>query len=238
MKYAFDIDNTLVNTVGNNYENSTPIQHRIDRVNRLFDEGHTIYLFTARGTASGKDHYELTAKQMQEFGVKHHRLIMGKPDADFFVDDKGISVYEWDSRDTSSNCPVIWTNGCYDVLHVGHIRLFERCSDIARKCGGRFIVGIDSDSRVRQLKGSSRPINNELDRTEVLLSIKGVDGVYIYNTAEELENIIRMLTPTIMVIGDDYKNKTVIGSEHAKSVEFFPKISGYSTTETLSKIAE
>jgi hypothetical protein len=96
MIYAFDIDNTLVHTVGSDYENSTPIQHRIDRVNRLYDEGHTIVLFTARGMASGRDLYEFTVKQMYDFGVKYHRIIMGKPDVDLFVDDKAISVAEWD----------------------------------------------------------------------------------------------------------------------------------------------
>ena len=233
MRYAFDIDNTLVRTVGNDYPNSTPIQHRIDRVNSLFDEGHTIYLFTARGMASGKDYLELTTKQMQDFGVKHHRIIMGKPDADLFVDDKAISVDEWDAKYPTSRSPVIWTNGCYDVLHVGHIRLFDHCRQLAKNFGGRFVVGIDSDSRVRELKGSSRPINNQYDRAEVLLSLKGVDSVYIYNTAEELEEIISVLKPNVMVVGDEYKDKTVIGSQHAGSVEFFPKISGYSTTQML-----
>jgi hypothetical protein len=98
MRYAFDIDNTLVHTVGSDYENSTPIQHRIDRVNQLYDQGHTVYLLTARGMASGRDLYELTVKQMHDFGIKHHRLIMGKPDVDLFVDDKAISVEEWDKR--------------------------------------------------------------------------------------------------------------------------------------------
>lgn len=99
MRYAFDIDNTLVETKGSDYEHSTPIQHRIDRVNRLFDEGHTIYLFTARGMASGRDLYEFTLKQMNEFGIKHHEIIMGKPNVDVFVDDKAISVKDWDSHE-------------------------------------------------------------------------------------------------------------------------------------------
>ena len=238
MKYAFDIDNTLVRTDGNDYQNCTPIQHRIDRVNRLFDEGHTIYLFTARGMASGNDYHDLTTKQMQDFGIKHHRLIMGKPDADLFVDDKAISVDEWDAKNSNLSSTVIWTNGCYDILHVGHIRLFEHCCELAKRCGGRFVIGIDSDSRVRELKGSIRPINNQHDRAEVLLSLKGVDSVYIYNTAEELEEIISVLKPNVMVVGDEYKDKTVIGSQYARLVEFFPKISGYSTTETLLKIEE
>jgi hypothetical protein len=99
MRYAFDIDNTLVHTVGSDYENSTPIQHRIDRVNRLYDEGHMILLFTARGSASGRDLYEFTVKQIHDFGIKHHKIIMGKPDVDLFIDDKAISVAEWDKRE-------------------------------------------------------------------------------------------------------------------------------------------
>jgi hypothetical protein len=100
MRYAFDIDNTLVITKGSDYENCVPIQHRIDRVNSLYDQGHTVYLFTARGMASGRDLYELTVKQMNDFGVKHHQIIMGKPDVDLFVDDKAISVEEWDKQIT------------------------------------------------------------------------------------------------------------------------------------------
>jgi hypothetical protein len=97
MRYAFDIDNTLVETAGNDYINSKPIQHRIDKVNLLYDQGHTIYLFTARGSSSGKDYFEFTKKQMNSFGIKHHQLIMGKPDVDLFIDDKAISANEWDA---------------------------------------------------------------------------------------------------------------------------------------------
>lgn len=96
MKYAFDIDNTLVHTTEGKYEQSVPIISRIESVNRLYDTGHTIYLFTARGSSSGKDWRKFTEEQMQRFGVKYHQLIMGKPDVDVFVDDKAISTQEWD----------------------------------------------------------------------------------------------------------------------------------------------
>lgn len=98
MRYAFDIDNTIVNTSGSDYVNSTPIQHRIDRVNNLYDSGNIIYLFTARGSSSGNDYRKLTEDQMSKFGVKYHKLIFGKPDVDIFVDDKAMSTTEWDSR--------------------------------------------------------------------------------------------------------------------------------------------
>jgi D-beta-D-heptose 7-phosphate kinase/D-beta-D-heptose 1-phosphate adenosyltransferase len=131
---------------------------------------------------------------------------------------------------------VVWTNGCYDILHVGHVRLFEHCRKIAEDKGCSFFVGIDSDRRVKQMKGPSRPINTENDRAEFLLSMKGIDRVYIYDTPEELEKVIGILKPEVMVVGDEYKTKTVIGSSFSKAVVFFPKIVGYSTSNTLSKI--
>lgn len=233
MRYAFDIDNTLVKTNGSDYENSVPIQHRIDRVNHLFDEGHSIYLFTARGMASGRDLYEFTANQVREFGIKHHQLIMGKPDVDVFVDDKAISVNDWDQKDLFSKSPVIWTNGCYDIIHVGHICLFEKCQELAASCNGKFVIGIDSDKRVKKMKGNSRPFNTENDRARVLLSIKGVDSVWIYDSDEELENLVKTFSPEVMVLGDEYKNSLVIGASHAKSVMYFPKLSEYSTSKIL-----
>lgn len=98
MRYAIDIDNTLVKTHGSDYNNSVPIQSMIDRVNKLHDDGNTVYLFTARGSASGKDHSQLTHDQMKRFGVKYDKIIFGKPDVDIFVDDKAISAKEWSNR--------------------------------------------------------------------------------------------------------------------------------------------
>ena len=125
----------------------------------------------------------------------------------------------------------VWTNGCYDVLHVGHIRLFE----YARSLGDALVVGIDSDRRVRELKGDSRPINNERDRREVLLSNRNIEDVVIFDSPEELCNLIKDKDIHTMVVGDDYKNKHVVGSQYAKSVVFFEKISGFSTTNIIEK---
>jgi len=136
----------------------------------------------------------------------------------------------------SDHCPVVWTNGCYDILHVGHARLFEHCRELAQECGGVFVVGIDSDRRISQLKGKHRPINSQKDRQEMLMSVKGVHRVYIYDTAEELAHTIRMLSPLALVVGDEYRDKQVIGSEYCKSVVYFPKIDGVSSTQILSKL--
>jgi hypothetical protein len=95
MVYCFDFDGTLAITQGNDYPNAQPIPKAIAKLNRLYDAGHTIKIFTARGTVSGKDWYALTMKQLDEWGIKYHELIMGKPHGDFYIDDKAVNAREW-----------------------------------------------------------------------------------------------------------------------------------------------
>ena len=123
----------------------------------------------------------------------------------------------------------IWTNGCYDILHVGHIRLFE----FAKSRGDSLIVGIDSDERVRLLKGNSRPINNQTDRVEMLLSNKYVDKVVVFSSEEEMCDLLLDNQISEIVIGNDYLGKKVVGETIVDSVVFFEKIDGYSTTRIL-----
>ena len=126
---------------------------------------------------------------------------------------------------------VVWINGCFDVLHRGHIELFK----FAESKGDYVIVGIDSDFRVKQLKGHSRPINSEEDRKFMLESIKYIDRVVIFQTSSELRGMISYFRPDIMIVGSDYKNKAVIGSEYADELIFFDRIGDYSTTNILEK---
>ena len=122
-----------------------------------------------------------------------------------------------------------FVNGCFDVLHIGHIRML----DFAKSCCDKLIVGIDSDTRVKILKGQTRPINDEYDRQEFLLALKAVDGVEIFDSEDELISLIKLLQPDIMVVGSDYRDKRVIGSEHAKQLIFFNRIEGYSTSKIV-----
>ena len=124
----------------------------------------------------------------------------------------------------------IWSNGCYDILHIGHIKLFE----YAKSIGDSLIIGIDSDDRIKKNKGYNRPINNQEHRKTVLKSIKYIDRVYIFNSDEELKSLIINNNIDTIVIGDDYINKNVIGSELVESVIFFPKIPNISTTKILN----
>lgn len=95
MIYCIDLDGTLCDTKATDYENSTPRQDAINKVNRLYDEGHTIKIFTGRGSRSGLNWGEFTEKQLKSWGIKYHELIRGKPHADVFVDDKAINAKEW-----------------------------------------------------------------------------------------------------------------------------------------------
>jgi rfaE bifunctional protein nucleotidyltransferase chain/domain len=122
-----------------------------------------------------------------------------------------------------------FTNGCFDILHVGHIKLFKHLKSRTDKV----IIGIDSDRRVKELKGESRPVNNEQDRKLMLESISFVDKVIIFDSAAELELLIKSTAPDLMIVGSDYKDKHVVGASYAAQLEFFEKIDGYSTTRIL-----
>ena len=124
----------------------------------------------------------------------------------------------------------IWTNGCFDVLHIGHIKLLE----FAKYQGDYLIVGIDSDERVKESKGPDRPINNQKDRCEFLRAISAVDEVVIFNSTEGLSNAIKENDVDLIVIGDDYKGRNVIGAEHSE-VLFFKKVPGISSSILISK---
>ena len=126
---------------------------------------------------------------------------------------------------------IIWTNGCYDILHRGHLELFK----YAKSLGDKLIVGIDSDIKVRESKGDGRTVNNQEDRKFFLESLIYVDEVVIFNTAEELEGRVEAIRPKFIVIGSDYKDKIVVGKQHAKEgVKFFERIGEYSTTNILN----
>ena len=132
---------------------------------------------------------------------------------------------------TKTTTKIIWTNGCFDVLHRGHIELFK----YAKSLGDYLVVGIDDDERVRASKGPLRPINNLEDRVEMLESIKYIDEVVPFSTDTGLATELVSSKAQTMVIGADYKGKRIIGSELINQVVFFDRIPNYSTTSILEK---
>ena len=123
----------------------------------------------------------------------------------------------------------VFVNGTFDILHTGHLNLLS----YAKSQGDFLHVALDSDERIRIKKGQDRPFNNEYNRTELMKCIKYVDEVSTFNTDEELTNTIKEYEPDIMIVGSDWQNKKVIGSEYAKKLLFFDRINDESTTETI-----
>ena len=125
---------------------------------------------------------------------------------------------------------VVWTNGVFDILHIGHLKLLRH----AYSLGNRLIVGINSDASVKRLKGDLRPINDETTRKELLLELGFVDDVIIFDEDTPLEAMTK-LEPDIIVKGGDYTFDTVVGNHLAKVI-IFPTVEGHSTTSTIKKI--
>ena len=127
----------------------------------------------------------------------------------------------------------VWINGTFDVLHMGHINLFREARKLAGP-EGRVVVGIDSDERIRELKGPTRPVNNIFDRFNFLRAIRYIDTVVTFSSAEELEAHIKHFNPDILLIGDDYKDKPIVGSQYAKEIVYFPRYGGLSSSKIIS----
>jgi rfaE bifunctional protein nucleotidyltransferase chain/domain len=128
----------------------------------------------------------------------------------------------------------VFVNGTFDVLHTGHLLLFE----YAKSFGDHLIVAIDSDERVKEKKGPSRPINPLWDRAFMLANIYSIDEVRTFGSDEELKELVKYYNPDIMVVGSDWKNNPVIGSQYAKELKFFDRIDGYSSTKTIQSIID
>ena len=131
-----------------------------------------------------------------------------------------------------SNSNTVWLNGTFDVLHAGHIKLFREAKKLAGP-SGKVIVGTDSDERIRELKGPTRPINNLIDRVDFLRAIKYIDMVVAFSSTKSLEAHIKQFSPDILLIGDDYVDKPIVGSQFAKKVVFFPRYGGLSSSKII-----
>jgi D-beta-D-heptose 7-phosphate kinase/D-beta-D-heptose 1-phosphate adenosyltransferase len=127
---------------------------------------------------------------------------------------------------------IVWVNGCFDVLHLGHLKLLE----FAKKKGDLLYVGLDSDHRITHAKGKGRPYNNWETRCEMMKAIRWVDEVSIFDTDYQLERLIEKHNPYTMVIGEEYEDKRIIGAEFCQTITFFPRYNDLSTTNFINNI--
>ena len=126
----------------------------------------------------------------------------------------------------------VWVNGTFDIVHLGHVQLLKKAAEL----GDFLIVGLDGDKRVSELKGKERPINNLVSRITLLESIKYVDRVVAFDSDEQLETLIKTIRPAVMVIGEEYRDKRIIGSEYVGEIVYFPKMEGFSSTHIINKL--
>lgn len=126
-------------------------------------------------------------------------------------------------------------NGTFDIIHLGHLHLLSYARSIINSY---VYVLIDSDRRVRELKGPKRPFNSEYERSSLLFALKYVDRVDIFDSAEELENIIKNFQPDLMIKGSDYKDSHIIGSQYCKEIKFYDRFEKYSSTKKIQDIID
>ncbi len=126
---------------------------------------------------------------------------------------------------------IVFTNGCFDILHVGHVKYLQ----IAKSFGDILIVGLNSDASVSRLKGPSRPVNIAEDRAYLLAALEAVDFVVPFEDDTPYE-LIKMIAPDVLVKGGDYEGKTVVGTEFASELKLVDFVDGKSTTKTIQKI--
>ena len=128
---------------------------------------------------------------------------------------------------------IVFTNGCFDILHVGHVKYLE----VAKSYGDILILGLNADSSVRKLKGPTRPINTQDDRAYILASLESVDYVVIFEEETPYE-LIKLIKPHVLVKGGDYEGKEVVGQDIADELKLVQFVDGKSTTNTIKRIQE
>ena len=131
------------------------------------------------------------------------------------------------------NKKIVFTNGCFDLLHIGHVSLFQK----AKTLGDVLIVAINSDASLAQLKGPKRPLVPQTDRTQILAALSCIDYVVVFNEQTPYE-LLSVLKPDILVKGGDYKIEDIVGKEFVKEVYRYPLVEGKSTTKLIKLIIE
>ncbi|MFH1594186.1 MAG: D-glycero-beta-D-manno-heptose 1-phosphate adenylyltransferase [Candidatus Omnitrophota bacterium] len=130
---------------------------------------------------------------------------------------------------------IVFTNGCFDIIHFGHVSYLKKCKEL----GSVLIVGLNSDSSVRRIKGRGRPVTKERERSIVLSALESIDYVTIFGDSTP-GRIITSLTPDILVKGGDWRKKDIVGADHVKRfggrVVTVPFVKGYSTTSLIERI--
>jgi glycerol-3-phosphate cytidylyltransferase len=231
MIFCFDLDGTICTSVSySEYELAQPDPEVINNIRSLYSRGHIIKIMTARGCVSKIDHTELTEKQLQEWGVPYHELIMNvKPEADLFIDDKAINIIDW-KKNNFSKFGVI--AGAFDLIHPGYVRMFK---DAKLNCGHLTVaLHVDPNRENNKLQ----PVHSVEERKEILQAIKYVDDVICYDTEDDLYQILKSNIYDIRFLGSDYIDRPYTGPDLPIEIFWIERDHNYSTTSLKFKIKE
>lgn len=143
------------------------------------------------------------------------------------------ALQNWLKQARNAGKKIVFTNGCFDILHAGHVSVLE----FARSKGDLLVVGLNSDASVRRLKGPTRPVNTQQDRALVLAALESVSAVCIFEE-DTPYNLIKKVRPDVLVKGGDYKPSEIVGREFAKKVVRFALLKGRSTTNIIKKVSK
>lgn len=158
-------------------------------------------------------------------------LYMNSKDKILSLSDLQEQVQAWRNQGQK----IVFTNGCFDILHLGHVDYLEK----ARQLGDKLVLGLNTDASINRIKGPSRPLQDEMSRARVMASLLFVDAVVFFDEDTPLE-LIKAVQPDILVKGDDYTIENIVGQDvvtaRGGEVKTIPLVKGYSTTNVVKKI--
>jgi glycerol-3-phosphate cytidylyltransferase len=229
--YCFDIDGTVCSlTKNSNYQNAVVFNKMLDKINQLHDDGNVIYFMTARGSVSGIDWSKFTKKQLDDWGFKYDKLIMNKkPHAHYFIDDKGYNVKEWSRKNIKGPRGVV--AGAFDVIHPGYIAMLREAS---MDCS-HLTVCLHKDPTGNN---KMKPVLTVEERKMILEELRSVDEVLVYETEEDLKNILKKNKYDTRILGDDYRSRKITGPELTKEIMYVSRDHGWSATKYKKIIYE
>lgn len=229
MTYCFDLDLTLCITSANDYAQSVPIDKAIREVNRLYDNGHRILIFTARGSSSGIDYRALTEDHLRAWGLKYHELILKKPSYDIIIDDKAINAVEWRQKISPRRGLIA---GSFDLIHPGYVLMFQDAKSVC----DHLIVALQDDPTIDRPDTKLKPVQTLDERKMILASIRYVDQIETYSTEAELYELLKRTPHDIRILGSEYKDQVHMGWNLGKAVHYHERKHEYSTTRLKHRI--
>ena len=231
MVYCFDIDGTICTDVlESNPQDAVPNHQAIDEINKLYNSGNKILIFTSR------HHYgefkELTLRQLRSWKVNYHELIYrDKPKYDILIDSKSMNSSTWLRNAIINPKKIGLVASCFDLLHAGHCIMLQ---DAKRVCD-YLVVALQEDPSIDRPE-KNKPIQSLLERKIQIEAIKYVDEVITCKKESDLELLIKRVKPDIRILGSDYIDKEYTGKDMDKEVYFHNRNHNWSTTELRERV--